>query len=247
MLQIDASVIPLMGESDLAKYLPSYGDRVAVIAFCRKRDKDSRKEEIIDRIRGRFLGEAQGSQRSAPSTSTRIRVVPRLGNKNGEKKQRRLELGWMDYDSAEQRFKQVRAVKGGGTRSLTIEKTKTVGEIRVMAEAIYFPNGHSKRKKLSDYQTELRDFAQRQLDSSSTLEAIYDHTKVRLLRLYLCTKLTKDADQPANSSTSQFPASQHSAPQSSATQCYALEPPGSQHSALNAFYPHTTYFTMQCL
>lgn len=100
MLQIDASVIPLIGESDLAQYLPGYGGRVAMIAFCQKRDKDSRKEEIIDRISGRFLGEAQGTQRAAPSTSTRIKIALRLGNKNGEKKQR-LELGWMDHDSAE--------------------------------------------------------------------------------------------------------------------------------------------------
>ncbi|KAJ8245055.1 hypothetical protein GJAV_G00276130 [Gymnothorax javanicus] len=157
----------------------------------------------------------------------------------------------MDYDSAERRFKQVRAAKGGGTRSLTIEKTTTVDEIRILAEAIYFPDGHNKSKKLSDYQTELRDFAQCQLDSSSTLQALYDHTKVRLLRLYLCTKCTKDTDQSSRSSTSQFsasphpasqfptthyalqlPASQHSALEPPASQHSALEPPASQHSAL---------------
>ncbi|XP_078018467.1 uncharacterized protein LOC144458790 [Epinephelus lanceolatus] len=224
--KIDVSVIPLMGESDLAQYLPSYGDRVAVVAFCQKRDKDSRKEAIINRIKGRFLG---GSREAAPSTSTGTRGTPWQGNKNGEKKQRRLELGWVDYDSAEQRFKQVRAVKGGGTRSLTIERNTTVDEIRVLAESIFFPNGSSTRKKLSDYRTEVRDFAQCQIKFSSTCKELYEHTKVRLLRLYLCTK-RKDPDQSSNSSTSKLPASQHSAYQSPARQCHALEPPSSQCS-----------------
>ncbi|KAL7377198.1 hypothetical protein ABVT39_023665 [Epinephelus coioides] len=221
---IDVSVIPLMGESDLAQYLPSYGDWVAVVAFCRKRDKDSRKEAIINRIKGRFLG---GSQEAAPSTSTGTRGTPWQGNKNGEKKQRRLELGWVDYDSGEQRFKQVRAVKGGGTRSLTIERNTTVDEISVLAESIFFLNGSSIRKKLSDYRTKVRNFAQCQINSSSTCKELYEHTKVRLLRLYLCTK-RKDPGQSSNSSTSKLPASQHSASQSPARQCHALEPPSSQ-------------------
>ncbi|KAI9523879.1 hypothetical protein NQZ68_022511 [Dissostichus eleginoides] len=33
--KIDASVIPVMTDADLAKYIPKAGDRIATVAFCR--------------------------------------------------------------------------------------------------------------------------------------------------------------------------------------------------------------------
>lgn len=61
-----------------------------------------------------------------------------LGNRNAEKKERRVELGWMDFDFTKQQYKQMKAIKGGGTRHLSIEKNITVEEIRRIAENIYF-------------------------------------------------------------------------------------------------------------
>lgn len=43
---------------------------------------------------------------------------------------------------------EVKSANGGGTRHLSIEKDETVADIKVMAENIFFPNGHSKKKKV---------------------------------------------------------------------------------------------------
>lgn len=53
------------------------------------------------------------------------------GNSSAKKKQRRIELGWMDFDEKEQRFKQVKAVNGGGTRHLCVDKIKTVKDLKM--------------------------------------------------------------------------------------------------------------------
>ncbi|KAJ3605411.1 hypothetical protein NHX12_027458, partial [Muraenolepis orangiensis] len=56
-LQIDTTVIPLMSDHDLAKYIPCYGDRVAVVAFCREHqssdgDKLNRKHYLLEKSVG---------------------------------------------------------------------------------------------------------------------------------------------------------------------------------------------------
>lgn len=59
MFQIDTAVIPLMSDHDLVKYIPRYGDRVAVVAFCRKHqssdgDKMDRKHNLLEKVRSRL-------------------------------------------------------------------------------------------------------------------------------------------------------------------------------------------------
>ncbi|KAJ3605090.1 hypothetical protein NHX12_027140 [Muraenolepis orangiensis] len=54
-LQIDTTVIPLMSDHDLAKYIPCYGDREAVVAFCREHqssdgDKLHRKHYLLEKL-----------------------------------------------------------------------------------------------------------------------------------------------------------------------------------------------------
>ncbi|XP_061634561.1 uncharacterized protein LOC133480481 isoform X1 [Phyllopteryx taeniolatus] len=166
--KIDSSVNLLMSDEELQKYIPHYGDRIAVVAFCRNPTSEARRKVIVDR-------------RPTPPSCSRGSYL--FGNGNGKRAKRRLELGWMNFDWKEKRFKQVRSGRGGGTKSLCIEKSKTVQEIQMMAEGIFFPDG-----QLSDYQTRITDFAEHQLDSASTLEEVYEITQARILRLYLCTK-----------------------------------------------------------
>ncbi|KAL7388112.1 hypothetical protein ABVT39_007352 [Epinephelus coioides] len=108
-----------------------------------------------------------------------------------KKNERRIELGWMDFFEKEKRYKQVKAINGGGTRHLTIDRDKTMLEIKEMAENLFFPNGFSKKKKkLSDYSTEIES-SQIKVCSSSTVEEMYEQSKVRILRLYLHNKMKK--------------------------------------------------------
>ncbi|XP_061682317.1 uncharacterized protein LOC133504123 [Syngnathoides biaculeatus] len=166
--KIDSSVILLMSDEELQKYIPRYGDRIAVVAFCRNLSSAARRKVIVH------------GRPTPASLSGRTYL---FGNRNAKKTKRRLELGWMNFDWKEKRFKQVRSNGGGGTKSLSVEKSKTMQEIQMMAEDIFLPGG-----QLSDYQTRITDFSEHQLDSASTLEEVYDITQAPMLRLYLCTK-----------------------------------------------------------
>ncbi|KAL7400349.1 hypothetical protein ABVT39_010647 [Epinephelus coioides] len=57
--KIDASVIPVMTDGDLAKYIPKCGDRLATVAFCRQASASmetrSRKDSILKRLRHRLV------------------------------------------------------------------------------------------------------------------------------------------------------------------------------------------------
>lgn len=175
-----------MNDGDLAKYIPKAGDRIATVAFCQKANASlntkSRKESILTRLRQRLSGEAPVE---APVP---VKKKPLAGNANAKKKDRRVELGWMDFNEKDKRYKQVKAISGGGTRHLTIDKDKTVVEIKKLAEDLFFPNGFSKKKKrLSDYSTEIES-SQVHVNSWSTVDNLYEESKVKILRLYLCTK-----------------------------------------------------------
>ena len=48
----------------------------------------------------------------------------------------------MDFDERDQKYKQVKEAKGGGTRNVSIEKDKTIADIKDYAEALVFPQWH---------------------------------------------------------------------------------------------------------
>ncbi|KAF6730950.1 hypothetical protein FQA47_004056, partial [Oryzias melastigma] len=110
------------------------------------------------------------------------------GNVNAKRQMRRIEIGWMDFDETAQRYKQVKSANGGGTRHLSIDKQKTVEDVKAMAESLFFPGGFTKKNLcLSHYSTHIES-SQMDICVSNTIEQLYALSKVRLLRLYLCTK-----------------------------------------------------------
>ncbi|KAI9541909.1 hypothetical protein NQZ68_026372 [Dissostichus eleginoides] len=54
--KMDSSVITLMTDDQLREYLPSYGDRLAVFGYCRRKEKEptSRKSKLFERLRGKL-------------------------------------------------------------------------------------------------------------------------------------------------------------------------------------------------
>ncbi|XP_035772312.1 uncharacterized protein LOC118456031 [Neolamprologus brichardi] len=198
---IDETVIPLMTDSDLAKYIPKVGDRVSTVAFCRQlkkclrihlltRTSPSRKESILSRLQQRLTG--------AEGMPSKKRLSQWAENTNAKRTVRRIEVGWMDFDEEKDGFKQVKSVSGGGTRHLSVDKNETVSNIKLMAENLFFPNGISKKpKSLSHYSTHIES-SQMHVDASSTVDEfyfLYDQSKVKILRLYLCTR-KKTQQQP---------------------------------------------------
>ncbi|KAA0723155.1 hypothetical protein E1301_Tti005274 [Triplophysa tibetana] len=186
-----------MSERELAKYIPCYGDRVAVVAFCRK-TQDSisnrdRKSNLFERLRKRVC-----------TTSTkeehRQHISKRYaGNSNAKKKSKRVELGWMNFSARENDFKQVRSAKGGGTRHVSMDVKSTVRDVQKLAERLFFPNGKSKHLELTSLDCSIRDFSHRMVESEFTIEDLYEETKVKILRLYLFTK-SNDIESTAENS-----------------------------------------------
>lgn len=176
-----------MRDSDLAKYIPKSGDRIAMVAFCRQSHtasgstaSSSRRAHILTRLRQRLS--------TATPVASPIRIPTWFGNRNAARKQRRVNLGWMDFDFNKKRYKQVKAINGGGTRHVSFDKNMTAGEILSIAQDTFFPDGESKNKKLTSYDTEIQS-SQMEESSPNTIEELYSRRRVRILRLYLRTKL----------------------------------------------------------
>lgn len=181
---IDETVIPLMTDSDLANYIPKIGDRVSIVAFCRQaslsQKSPSRKESILSRLRQRLSG--------ADGMPPKKRSSQWAENTNAKRKVRRIEVGWMDFDEENMRYKQVKSVSGGGTRHLSVDKDETVANIQLMAENLFFPKGLSKKNKILSHYSAHIESSQIHVDMSNTVDELYKQSKVKILRLYLCTK-----------------------------------------------------------
>ncbi|KAI4881305.1 hypothetical protein NFI96_029920, partial [Prochilodus magdalenae] len=176
MDKIDISVIPLMVDSELQQYIPHYGDRLAVIAYCLSNQPYQGTSQLIEPPQARLFGPREDVSKR------------HLGNTYAKKKARRVELGWMNYNEKGCNFKQVRTANGGGTKHISINKQATLCEVRRMAERIFFPGGASRFFHLKDVDCDIRDFSHRRLDENLTVGDLYDTYKVKILRLYIFTK-----------------------------------------------------------
>ncbi|MEQ2261921.1 hypothetical protein XENORESO_017989 [Xenotaenia resolanae] len=48
--KIDRRVICIMTDEERAKYIPSNGDRLAVVSFCKQREANFNKEGVLNRV-----------------------------------------------------------------------------------------------------------------------------------------------------------------------------------------------------
>ncbi|XP_063760574.1 uncharacterized protein LOC134878467 [Eleginops maclovinus] len=170
-----------MSDEELEQYINTYGDRVALRAFCRQRtltnSSESVKSALMDRVRGKIEGR----------TSINIDTARRpIGNRYAEKDTRRVEIGWLHVLKGE--CHQVRTKGGGGTRHLSVEKTVTVAELPEIGKDLFFPDGHSAKGPIGKFEFDLRDFSQKSLPLDCTVNQLYEKTKLRMLRVYTCSR-----------------------------------------------------------
>lgn len=174
--QIDASVIPRMSETELAKYIPCYGDRVATVAFCRRKqcsmENTDRKSNLFERLR-KWVCTPSGKEEHRQQISNKY-----AGNTNAKKKSKHVELGWMNFSARDNDLKQVRSAKGGGTRHVTIDDKSTMKDLQKIAECLFFPNGKSKHLDLKSVDCDIQDFSHRMIESECTVGDLYEASKV---------------------------------------------------------------------
>ena len=99
-----------MDDGALSSYILNYGDRLAVKTFCRQ-GKDSarlKKTSLLQKIQNKV------NRKSDSKTGVKI-MVPKcrgIGNKNAEKKNRKIELGWVNLNTKTQALQGVRSSNG---------------------------------------------------------------------------------------------------------------------------------------
>ena len=192
--QTDKLVIGLADDKTLEEYLPLKGDRIAVKGFCRKLTKDittiDKKTSLLNSLKRKLL-----------ENSDEAHLV---GNKNTAKKTRKIELGWLNFDSTTNTYKQVRKPRGGGIRQLNVIKEATREDIIRRATDVFFPEGVSKLGPLKVFRCDLRDSTEDMVSPTGTLEEMFTRTAMQTLRFYLTTtRIVSDTqDLPELTSTS---------------------------------------------
>ena len=188
-----------MNEEQLSSYFEKFGDRIAVKAFCRmqlemQENAGNDTDTVIDKL-NKKLGSKHNTVGKDYSHSRRNKYR-RMGNSNGMKCTRKVEIGWLHYVSASKRdagYCQVRAKCGGGVRHLQCDKNTNMEELKKIASDLFFPEGKSKKGNLDDFAKEMMDFSQKHLPGTETIGHMYDTQKIKTLRLYLATR-TKSED-----------------------------------------------------
>ncbi|XP_041834214.1 uncharacterized protein LOC121635197 [Melanotaenia boesemani] len=179
--KIDKEVIMLMEDVQLAQYLPSYGDRVALFNFCKLNTNPSkRKQGLFEKLREKLkLRKETHREEEEPDTSHKAKSRAKRSTRN-------VEIGWIHTDN--EVTKQVRAKQGGGTRKVTMKIQAGYDEILKQGKDLFFPEGTSSKGNESDFEFDVWDFKQNPLPKEVLIESIYSTVKLPILRFYLATK-----------------------------------------------------------
>ncbi|KAG9273844.1 hypothetical protein AMEX_G10611 [Astyanax mexicanus] len=159
--KIDSSVVLLMTDDQLKKYLPSYGDRLAVLGYCRRKEHNpvGRKLKLFDRLRAKIKNKSDSNGHvSEREPSAR----------NAQKNVRKVEIGWMHF--REGKFLQVRTKKGGGTRKISVSKDCTKSELIAKAKDLFFPGEKNAEGSITDFAVDMTDFQQHSVDDKNFMD-----------------------------------------------------------------------------
>uniref|UniRef100_A0A1A7Y3P9 Si:ch73-30l9.1 n=1 Tax=Iconisemion striatum TaxID=60296 RepID=A0A1A7Y3P9_9TELE len=188
--KVDRAVLRIMTDEQMSKYITSYGDRVAVLSFCEQTQCHStNKETLLERLRSKIgarkmKSKTRGSVSGTPDEPQSTMARPK--NMAAEKTSRRVEIGWLHFGS--NGYSQVRTNSGGGTRHATFAKTTTVAQIMELGKELFFPDGHSTKGPAEDFTFGICDLKKNKIPLDITVGQMYEQTKLKLLRFYICTK-----------------------------------------------------------
>lgn len=191
------------------KYVPKFGDRIAIRQYCRREVAAFEKSSSIVSKATQSLREKIQLRRTGKRAHSDDRSQKLAGNLNALKNSRTYQIGL--FEEVEGSFIQVRERKGGGVRHLKASKDTPVNELLNIGKDLFFPQGKNKLGNINEFEFTLRDFTEAELDSSMTLGQLYNLRKVKLLRLYVsCKRIFMDAqDLTANQVDSHLASSLH--------------------------------------
>ncbi len=155
-----------MTDDQMRSYFPSYGDRLAVMGFCRRQESEPpcRKSKLFERLKSK-MSKRQKTDNSQTETQT-------TRKNNSQRTVRKVEIGWMHYDG--QGFVQMRAKKGGGTRKLSVPKDWKREQLMEEAIRLFFPNGKNCYGSISEFELDLTNYQEVSLDNETTVGELYN-------------------------------------------------------------------------
>ncbi|XP_032409601.1 uncharacterized protein LOC116721178 [Xiphophorus hellerii] len=181
-----------MTDEQMTNYITSYGDRIAVLSFCQQSTLIAEKDTLLQNLRDKIGARKMRSRtkRAVCSTSGLFQMqgveMARGRSKAAGRTLRKIEIGWLHFHIDE--YQQVRTRNGGGTRHATVDKSTTVSQILEMGKELFFPDGTSTKGVIEDFLFEVCDFKKNLISLDETVGNLYEKTKLKLLRFYMCTK-----------------------------------------------------------
>ena len=195
-----------MSDEELKVYLPKFGDRIAISSFVKSMevtdaDKNTspasdRKRPLVEKLMKKVKMDRNEHQR---------RSCRQKGNKNACRPDRRVALGWLDYDMQLKDYKQVKGPGGGGTRYELFSNDMTLTDVLQRAKKLFFPSDDSRRGKVDEFNFYITDATRVKFDETTTVDDCYDRSKARPLRMYLAS--TKKLFAFVENSSSSTPSS----------------------------------------
>ncbi|KAK5648008.1 hypothetical protein RI129_002900 [Pyrocoelia pectoralis] len=186
--KLDMEAVRQAEDHELQKFLPAFGDRTAVVHFC-KRFKHNRGSLI-----SKLTEKLKTKENKYTNDGGNDNYANKLKIKTGkyEKPTRMIEMGWMLNGAY------VRQNKGGGTRRLSVLKTFKYDDLLKVAKDLFFPKGNSsKNHKIEEYDCKLLDYTGNEVERQFSVGDLFKITKLTTVRFYLGTvkKLDESDDE----------------------------------------------------
>jgi hypothetical protein len=214
-----------MSDDDLAHYIQHHGDRLRLRAFLKRSNQENkietRRGNLLTILRGKIEARntAKKTKKSKSRKETMRNVSRQFGNRNANKVERKIKIGWI-HKTAKGSV-QVRTRQGGGTRENDIMKMATKKDILEMGQNFFFPDGKSSKGLVSQFNFDVWDFEDHSIREDMTVGDMYESTKKSVLSFYIATsdKPEKEDTDDVNGYSSdeslieiQIPKSSHSFP-----------------------------------
>ena len=201
-----------MSDEELKRYIPQYGDRLAVRYFIlqskvsridggglRSSVSSGSSSTVLDRLRRKLNVDSLSSSSPSGFDGERERSllgltrVPRCPDQNqtaGNQVKRAVEVGWLHKQTFDGAYRIVKAKDGGGIRKLCLPQQTIAGSILLHAKNFFFPQGTSKFGLLEEFSCCLCNFneqAMNEKEMSSTIAELYHLHKLSRLRFFIRT------------------------------------------------------------
>jgi len=78
---------------------------------------------------------------------------------------------------------------------MSVDKMTIVAQILNIGKHLFFPNGRSTKGQAADFTFDVCDFKRNKIPPDDTVARLYEQTRLKLLRFYICTKEGPSTDE----------------------------------------------------